>query len=73
MKSETWQSLETLIIKLREIVGSLAKSATDLGESGNSIDSMASQSSVAAGEISTAVEEISKGAVSQAEDIENSN
>ena len=31
---------------------------------------MASQSSVAAGEISTAVEEISKGAVSQAEDIE---
>ena len=64
------RALETLIIKLREIVGSLAKSATDLGESGNSIDSMASQSSVAAGEISTAVEEISKGAVSQAEDIE---
>ena len=63
------RALETLIIKLREIVGSLAKSATDLGESGNSIDSMASQSSVAAGEISTAVEEISKGAVSQAEDI----
>ena len=61
------RALETLIIKLREIVGSLAKSATDLGESGNS---MASQSSVAAGEISTAVEEISKGAVSQAEDIE---
>jgi len=58
------RALETLIIKLREIVGSLAKSATDLGESGNSIDSMA------AGEISTAVEEISKGAVSQAEDIE---
>ena len=58
------RALETLIIKLREIVGSLAKSATDLGESGNSIDSMASQSSVAAGE------EISKGAVSQAEDIE---
>ena len=64
------RALETLIFKLREIVGSLAKSATDLGESGNSIDSMASQSSVAAGEISTAVEEISKGAVSQAEDIE---
>ena len=64
------RALETLIIKLREIVGSLAKSATDLGESGNSIDSMASQSSVAAGEISTAVEEISKGAVSQAEDNE---
>ena len=41
------RALETLIIKLREIVGSLAKSATDLGESGNSIDSMASQSSVA--------------------------
>ena len=67
------RALETLIIKLREIVGSLAKSATDLGESGNSIDSMASQSSVAAGEISTAVEEISKGAVSQAEDIETIN
>ena len=42
------RALETLIFKLREIVGSLAKSATDLGESGNSIDSMASQSSVAA-------------------------
>ena len=43
---------------------------TVLKRQGNSIDSMASQSSVAAGEISTAVEEISKGAVSQAEDIE---
>ena len=63
-------ALETLIQKLRTIVGGLKQSSDTLYNSGNSLDEMAGQSSAAADEISRAVEDISKGAVSQAEEIE---
>ena len=63
-------ALENLIQKLRAIVGGLKQSSDTLYNSGNSLDEMAGQSSAAADEISRAVEDISKGAVSQAEEIE---
>ena len=63
-------ALETLIQKLRVIVGGLKQSSNTLYDSGNSLDEMAGQSSAAADEISRAVEDISKGAISQAEEIE---
>ena len=63
-------ALENLIQKLRAFVGGLKQSSDTLYNSGNSLDEMAGQSSAAADEISRAVEDISKGAVSQAEEIE---
>ncbi|MBO5154698.1 MAG: cache domain-containing protein [Eubacterium sp.] len=63
-------ALETLIQKLRAIVGGLKQSSNTLYDSGNSLDEMAGHSSAAADEISRAVEDISKGAISQAEEIE---
>ena len=57
-----------------ELVGVLTKvkhSADVLLSSGDELSSMASQTSNTADEIGHAVEDISKGAVSQAEDIEN--
>lgn len=63
-------AIEHLIEKLRAIVGGLKQSSDTLYNSGNSLDEMAGQSSAAADEISRAVEDISKGAVSQAEEIE---
>lgn len=65
------RAVEELIDRLRTIVGDLKKSSDTLYTSGNSLDEMAGQSSAAADEISRAVEDISKGAVSQAEEIEN--
>lgn len=65
------RAVEELIERLRTIVGGLKKSSDTLYTSGNSLDEMAGQSSAAADEISRAVEDISKGAVSQAEEIEN--
>ncbi len=65
------RSVGSLAAKLREIVGSFQQSAHELNEAGASLDSMASQSSTATDEISRAVEEISHGAVSQAEEIES--
>lgn len=60
-----------LIQRLREIVERLQKTSGDLFETGNSLDTMAASSSVATGEISRAVGGISKGAISQAEEIES--
>ena len=56
---------------LREIVGRIQKSATSVLSSGDDLESMASQSSQTADDIAHAVDDVSKGAVSQAEDIEN--
>ena len=64
-------AIETLLDKLRSVVSQLKQSSDTLYTSGNSLDQMAGQSSAAADEISRAVEDISKGAVSQAEEIEN--
>ena len=65
------RAVEELIRRLRTIVGGLKKSSDTLYTSGNSLDQMAGQSSAVADEISRAVEDISKGAASQAEEIEN--
>lgn len=65
------RAVEELIQRLRTIVGGLKKSSDTLYTSGNSLDEMAGQSSAVADEISRAVEDISKGAASQAEEIEN--
>lgn len=60
-----------LIQRLREIVEKLLKTSGDLFEAGNSLDTMAASTSVATEEISRAFNGISKGAVSQAEEIDS--
>lgn len=65
------KALAGLSERLRTIVGDLHRSAEELAETGNKLDSMAAQTSNATDEISRAVEEISRGAVSQAEEIES--
>lgn len=60
-----------LIQRLREIVENLLKTSGDLLEAGNSLDTMAASSNIATNEISRAVDGISKGAISQAEEIES--
>lgn len=60
-----------LIRRLREIVEKLLKTSGDLFETGNSLDTMAASSNIATNEISRAVDGISKGAISQAEEIES--
>lgn len=57
--------------KLNVIVGNLQKSAHTLFEAGNGLEDMAKQCSNTTDDVSRAVEEISKGAVSQAEEIQN--
>lgn len=65
------RAIDSLVEKLRDIVGSFQVSAQNLLDAGHALDSMAEQSSNATDEISRAVEEISRGAVSQAEEIES--
>jgi methyl-accepting chemotaxis protein len=64
-------ALMELVERLTVIVSSLKASSDTLYEAGNTLDEMAGQSSAAADEISHAVEDISKGAVSQADEIQN--
>lgn len=65
------RAVKALQDKLNEIVGNLKKSANILFEAGNGLDDMARQCSTTTDDVSRAVEEISKGAVSQAEEIQN--
>ncbi|HAG70093.1 MAG TPA: hypothetical protein DCL38_08995 [Lachnospiraceae bacterium] len=62
---------EGFIKKLQEIVGRIQESASSVLTSGDDLENMASQSSQTADDIAHAVDDVSKGAVSQAEDIEN--
>jgi len=64
-------SMYELVEKLQSMVASIKKSTEDLMQSGDSLESMAAQTSSTADEIGHAVEDISKGAVTQAEDIES--
>lgn len=64
-------SIEQLRNILLGIVGDILHSAEELSTSGESLDHMATLTSNTASEISTAVEGISKGAMSQAEEIES--
>ena len=63
-------SMYELVEKLQSMVLNIKKTTENLMQSGDSLESMASQTSATADEISHAVEDISKGAVTQAEDIE---
>lgn len=56
--------------ELQHITGNIQTSANDVLKSGDELEGVASQSSHTADEVSSAVEDISKGALSQAEDIE---
>lgn len=63
-------ALNDLKTKLVTIISDIKTSSAVLLDSGENLSQMAQQSNVAADEISRAVEDISKGAVSQAEEIE---
>ena len=67
---EMARAFEALQKKLIHIISNIKKSSEVLLGSGEELNHMAQQSNLAAGEISRAVEDISKGAVSQAEDVE---
>ncbi|MCR5790530.1 MAG: hypothetical protein K6G83_11645 [Lachnospiraceae bacterium] len=62
---------EAFIDNLRGIVGKIQESAVNVLNSGDELETMASQSSQTADDIAHAVDDVSKGAVSQAEDIES--
>lgn len=64
------KSIDGLTKKLIEIISSIKNSSSVLLNSGNSLDEMATQTSETTDEISRAIEDISRGAVSQAEEIE---
>ena len=64
------RALRDMIDKLNEIVQDIANSATVLMKDGHELENMASQTSNTSDEVSRAVEEIAKGAIIQAEEIE---
>ena len=64
------QGVENLIKKLNASIGNIKEISGSLLSSGNNLEDMASQTSQTSTDISSAVEDISKGAVSQAEDVE---
>ena len=64
------QAMAKLQEELREIIGHIQESAGQVLNDGNELESIAVQASTTAEEVSSAVEDISKGAQSQAEDTE---
>lgn len=62
--------LRGLVSRLRTVIGDIKQSAMLIHSNGESLETTAVQTSTTSDEISSAVEDISKGAVSQAEDIE---
>lgn len=65
------QSLKGLMEKLKGILGDVKQSSDVLAVSNNDLNEFASHTSDAVNDVSHAVDDISQGAVSQAEDIEN--
>lgn len=65
------RSLARFSAEMKDIMSNIKNSADVLLDSGNSLDEMATRTNETTGEISRAVEDISKGAVSQAEEIES--
>ncbi len=63
-------SLERFRVTLGEIVTNIKSSSNELSVTGERLDGMANQTNDTAGEINSAVEGISKGAMSQAEEVE---
>ena len=68
---EMARGISMLVERLREVVTDIQESAGILIDSGNDISGMTAQTSASADEISMAVEDISKGAVAQAEDVDS--
>ncbi|MCM1267603.1 MAG: methyl-accepting chemotaxis protein [Bacteroidales bacterium] len=64
-------AVQRLLNELQKIIGSIKDNTDALMQQGENLEGMASQTSTTADEISRAVEDISKGAVSMAEDIES--
>ncbi|MBR6697413.1 MAG: cache domain-containing protein [Lachnospiraceae bacterium] len=62
--------LETLVTKLTQIIKDVKKSSNTLYQSGIELGEMSNQSSATTDEISNAVEEVSRGAMNQAEETE---
>lgn len=67
------RALENLAQKLHDIIAEVISASTSLAASGVNLGEMAEHTDNTAGEISRAVEEISKGAVMQAEEVETAN
>jgi methyl-accepting chemotaxis protein len=63
-------SAQKLQIRLRDVIGTSKELAADVTNSGHELAGSASQASESSGHVSRAVEEISRGAVSQAESIQ---
>lgn len=65
------RALEKFITEMKSIMANIKSSAEILLDSGNSLDEMATRTNETTGEISRAIEDISRGAISQAEEIES--
>lgn len=65
------RALEELVMQLAEIIGSVKESSRVLYDSGTSLEEMANQTSGTTSEISSAVEDVSRGAMTQAEETES--
>ena len=61
----------SLAEKLQDVIGRTKGMAGELKDAGIELSGSSSQASEAAGQVSTAVEDVSKGAVSQAESVQN--
>ncbi len=64
-------SMNGLVSKLQTLVGNIKETTDNLLQSGENLEMMASQTSTTTDEIAHAVEDVAKGAVTQAEDIES--
>lgn len=64
------RELETLVSELTSIIGNVKQTSKVLYDSGLSLEETATQTSLTTDEISRAIEGISKGAISQAGDVE---
>lgn len=64
------KAMDKLQKELKKIIGNIQISAKEVLKGGNDLENIAAQTSTAADEVSTAVEDISKGAQAQAEDTE---
>lgn len=65
------RALGKLVEELRRIIGNIQTSAEKVLSGGNELENIANHSSTTAGEVSQAIEDISRGAQSQAEDTED--
>ena len=64
------RALDSTIAELRNVIGEIGKIAADLLVAGDELEATSAQTSNTADEISRAIEDVSKGAIAQAEDIE---